>query len=118
MEGARVIPYVWIWVYLASRPPNSWRHEQICALEPSVLIADQVTSAAEAIIGEALHCYASTATIDRDARLVQAVEPIAGGDAVGASLDVVEVPPALITARIDRGMSFLGRRMRPPPSHI
>src|SRR3546814_20912734 len=44
----------------------------------------------------------SRAPVDGQFRLVEAVETIARGDAVGGNDQIVEIPPAVVAARMDR----------------
>src|SRR3546814_16798195 len=53
-------------------------------------------------IGDRLDRDPSRAPVDGQFRLVEAVETIARGDAVGGNDQIVEIPPAVVAARMDR----------------
>src|SRR3546814_1908622 len=53
-------------------------------------------------IGDRLDRVPSRAPVAGQFRLVEAVETIARGDAVGGNDQVVEIPPAVVAARMDR----------------
>src|SRR3546814_11934315 len=53
-------------------------------------------------IGDRLDRDPSRAPVDGQFRLVEAVETIARGDAVGGNDQIVEIPPAVVAARMER----------------
>src|SRR3546814_12476850 len=53
-------------------------------------------------IGDRLDRDPSRAPVDGQFRLVEAVETIARGDAVGGNEQIVEITPAVVAARMDR----------------